>query len=279
MESMIIVVDIGSQKVRIGAFDAQGKLTNSIKVTTPSDASDAIDLISSAIAGHFNLLDLERIIVGISGAISSNGQRVEFCSNLDESWQNLNLVRAFRDIFDVPVTLENDAILAGAYEVSLLGKSIPSKVVYIGIGGGIGTSLLINGKIDPLLANSMAGTMPLEFDSIVHPWEDFASAQAINEIYNQLLSEIKSARTWEDIADRLARGVQVIIPTLQPQMIIIGGLMGLHLSRYQVELEAVLHQNLNPYIDLPQIVAARFPEKSVLNGGYLLATDQVYARR
>ncbi len=272
---MIIVVDIGSQKVRIGAFDQQGKLINSIKVTTPNDANDAIDLISSAIAGHFDLLELDKIVIGFSGSISANHQRIETCSNLDPSWQDLNIVARFKEIFEVPVLLENDAILAGAYETSLLERP-PLKTLYLGIGGGIGSSILFNGKVNPLLSTSMAGTMPLEFDGAIHTWEDFASAQAISEIHNKQLSDIESPAIWEDIAERLAAGLQVVIPTLQPQLIIIGGLMGMYLGRYQTELEAILRQNINPYISLPQIVAAKFPEKSVLNGGYLLSIDQIY---
>ena len=82
--------------------------------------------------------------IGVPGLVDSKGQ-ILFAPNL--KWSNVNLKQRMEDQFQIPVKVENEAN-AGAHGEQLygVGKSIANSV-YISIGIGIGTGILINHQL------------------------------------------------------------------------------------------------------------------------------------
>lgn len=169
--------------------------------------------------------------------------------------------------------MENDANLGGLGEVRLL-KAPPESVLYTTISTGIGTGIITSGSIDPGVRFSEGGHALVEYDGLVRTWESFASGAAIYKAYGKFGRDITSQKTWRQIADRISRGFLAVIPILQPDLIIIGGSMGTHFSKYDEQLIGILKERLPAYIPCPEIIEARHPEEAVLYGCYFYATDQ-----
>lgn len=260
---MIIAVDVGSANTIVASLNKNGEIINHVKMATPQSATDATDVIIAAITSQFSNLSFDRIIVGVPGPVK-NG-RVAWCSNLDDSWDNFDLAETLRATFSVPVTLENDANLAGLAEVDALAHT-PRSAVYLSIGAGIGSSIIVNGKLVNGLLNSEAGMTELEYDGKIRTWESFASGKAIFEAYDKLAEEITSKRIWQAITDRIARGLLVLIPIIQPELIIIGGSMGGSFSKYGSLLNDLLDEKLPAKLARPRIIAASQPEMAVIYG-------------
>lgn len=262
---MIIAIDIGSVNLVIASLDKSGGIIQHLNLATPFSAQDTTDVIIAALAGQFTDQAFSEIIVGIPGPVVNN--RVAWCSNLDKDWTGYDLAGELKRVFKVPVTLENDANLAGLSEVAILAQK-PRSAVFLSIGAGIGSSILINGKLVEGLLSSAAGMTCLEYDGVIREWEKFASGKAIYQAYGKLAEDIKDKKIWEAITDRIARGILAIVPVVQPELIIIGGSMGKNFRKFSRLLKDMIDEKLSPQLIRPQIIAAHDPDLAVIKGAH-----------
>jgi predicted NBD/HSP70 family sugar kinase len=197
-----------------------------------------------------------------------------WCNNL--GWANFDVAAAFKGVLgdNVPVLIENDANLAGLAEARSL-KHIPDFVLYLTVSTGVGTGIIINGRIDPGLRYGQGGLTILEYDGVQQQWEKFASGKAIFNTYHKLGRDIHNKRTWYQIADRISRGLLALIPAMQPNTIIVGGSMGVHFDHYIEPLINILKEKLPPHIPVPKIIQALHPEQAVIYGCYYYALDSL----
>jgi len=151
--------------------------------------------------------------------------------------------------------------VAGLAETRQL-KDIPALSLYVTISTGIGSGIITDGIIHPALRYSEIGRSLVEYDGHVREWETFASGKAIYTIYGKYARDIKSKRTWHQVADRISRGFLATIPVLQPDVIIIGGSIGTYFSSYGTDLKGILKEHLPDHIPLPKIVQAKHPRRS-----------------
>ena len=270
---MIVAVDTGGTKTLIAGYTEAGKITTEYKFPTPAKTSEYIEQLKY----HLNILFGERkvdaIVIAMPGIVK-NGVAV-WCNNL--KWKDFDVASELRGILGgAPLYVENDANLAGLAETRQL-KPIPMSSLYVTISTGIGSGIITEGKIDPALRYSEAGRSLVEFDGIVREWESFASGKAIYKTYGKYARDIKSKRTWHQIADRISRGFLALIPILQPDCIIIGGSIGTYFDQYGPELKAMLREHLPDHIPLPKFHQAAHPEQAVIYGCYYYALDFITA--
>ncbi len=272
---MILAVDIGSSKTLIALLDKKGKITKLSSLATVDQALKCTELIIATILAEFDVKNIQKIAIAVPGVVKNN--KVAWCSNLSPDWQNFDIIKEFKKTFNVDIKLENDANLAGISEISHL-QNKPKSAIYLNIGAGIGSGFIIDGKLIPGLLNSEAGMTMLEYDGIIREWEKFASGRAIRETYDRPASEITSIGAWQSIADRISRGLLVLIPIIQPEIIIIGGIMGNYFSKYSQHLNNLIDEKLPLELDRPKIIAAKEPDEAVINGCFQLATQDVYLK-
>ena len=117
--------------------------------------------------------------------------------------------------------------------------------------------------------------MLLEYEGRLREWETFASGKSVYETYGKFARDIKSERIWRQIADKISRGLLVLIPTLNPDVIILGGSIGTYFERYEEPLLNHLRDQLNPHLNLPEIRQAIHPEEAVIYGCYYHALNQL----
>jgi glucokinase len=165
-----------------------------------------------------------------------------------------------------PVLIENDAKLAGLSEAILHPRY--RKVIYMTVSTGIGVGIIIDGHIDPDFADSEPGQMVLEYEGKLQKWEDFASGRALFTRYGKKASEIDDPAIWRHFSQGLARGMNELIATLQPQVIIIGGGVGTHYEKFSKYLEVELRKLENDMTSTPPIIKAKHSEEAVIYGCY-----------
>ena len=89
--------------------------------------------------------DIESVGIGIPGIASSETGEIIKCTNM--GWKHVPFRETFRKFLDKPVFIENDANVAALAE-SVAGISAgTSSSVFITIGTGIGSGIIINGQI------------------------------------------------------------------------------------------------------------------------------------
>lgn len=271
---MLVAIDTGGTKTLIASFTHDGRLGKTIRFSTPARAEDYTSLLRTTLQKHFGDETVEAVVLALPGVVK-DGVAI-WCSNL--GWTNYDAKKALGSALgSAPFFVENDANLAGLAETRALDP-IPFSSLYITISTGIGTGIITDGFINPGLRYSEGGHAMVEFDGRVRKWESFASGKAIHETYGKFAHDITSKRSWQQIADRISRGFLVMIPIIQPEIIIIGGSIGTYFTRYNEHLEALLREKLPPHIPCPPLVQAKHPEEAVIYGCYYYALDSLAHR-
>ena len=183
-------------------------------------------------------------------------------------WENVHIKKDLEEIMpNIPVLIHNDAKLAGLSEAHLLGDTY-SKVLYLTVSTGIGGGIIVDGYIDPSFANFEPGQMKFEFQGQSLDWEDFASGRALVQKYGKLASELEDEKSWREFSQSLAIGLEVLLATVQPDVVVIGGGVGAHFEKFKDFLEQDLNAIKNPLVPIPPLVKARRPEEAVIYGCY-----------
>jgi predicted NBD/HSP70 family sugar kinase len=270
---MIVAVDTGGTKTLITVFSRDGIAGKMIKFPTPQQESDYIETLREVLKKNYGGQRIEAIVFGVPSVVKDN---VAVGAN-NLKWENFDIAKKLKGVLgSAPIFLENDANL-GALAETRSRKPMPRTSLYIGIGTGIGTGIITNGKIDPHLSLSEGGQMMLEHEGSLQQWEDFASGRAIYKKYNQYARDITEDTVWKEIANSISRGLLVAIPLLQPEVVIIGGSIGTYFSRYSRYLKAAVKKDLRWDIPCPPILEANHPEEAVIYGCYYYAIDQLAA--
>ena len=272
---MIIAIDTGGTKTSIAGFSDQGKLLSSIKFETPKQTKKYLETVKKTIDDSFSdyLKKGEvKIISAAMPALTEDGV-VIWAQNL--RWKNFNVKTELESLFPkIPVLIENDANLAGLSEARLLNK--PEKtVLYITVSTGIGAGIITDNYINEGLRKSESGRIIIEYDGVMREWEQFASGKAIFNTYGKYTKDIHKPKTWLSIADKISRGLLVMIPIIQPNIIIIGGSVGGQFDRFGVFLNAIVKDRLPSNIPCPKIVSAHNPKEAVIFGCYEYAKDHL----
>ena len=268
---MIIAVDTGGTKTLVATFLDNGSIHKQIKFPTPKEEAEYLTQLISAVRELASEARIDAIVVAMPGIVK-DGIAV-WCNHT--LWENFDIRSPLQKSFpEVPIYIENDANLGGLGEVRRLSP-MPSSALYVTISTGIGTGYIYEGHISPGLRLSEGGRMPIEYDGAVREWEMFGAGSSIYATYGKYARDIHSDRIWKQIADRISRGFLVLIPIVQPDVIIIGGSIGTYIARYKTHLEAILREKLPEHIPLPKFQEAKDAEKAVIYGCYFYGHDTI----
>lgn len=270
---MIIAIDTGGTKTLLAGFSKEGKILKSFEFKTPKSQQKYLEIIKKVILTEFSKElkneKLEAISCAEPGVVEDG--IILWAKNL--RWQNFDIKKSLSKLFpDTKIFIENDANLAGIFE-SKKFKNQANNILYITLSTGIGSGVITNGNINKGLKNSEIGRIPIEFDGAIKEWEEIASARAIFNVYGKYASEISKPRQWKNIADRVSRGFLVVIPIIQPEIIIVGGSLGENFEKFNLFLEQSVRENLPEGIKCPKIIKAEKPREAVIYGCYHFAKN------
>src|SRR5487761_619457 len=152
-EPMYLGIDIGGTKVAAGMVTARGEILSKVRVPMSSRGSEAEGLgaVERAIATAFESEPKRRASVAAIG-ISSPGPldpRKGIIINPPNlpCWQNFPLAAKVRQLHRVPTFVDNDANAAALAEAIWGAGRGYESVFYATLGTGIGTGVILGGRI------------------------------------------------------------------------------------------------------------------------------------
>ena len=147
-----IGVDVGGTGIQIGIVSKKNQIVQEGSIPTHTDLpfdeqirqiADCID--ATVHAAGFSEDDIESVGIGIPGIASAKTGEVIKCTNM--GWYHVPFRQVFNRYLNKPVHIDNDANVAALAE-SVAGVSAgTSSSVFITIGTGIGSGIIINGRI------------------------------------------------------------------------------------------------------------------------------------
>jgi len=149
-----IGIDVGGTGIQIGAVNENSEIIARGAIPTRTDisfeaqvhriAQCVMDLLRPDNVPRIRLEDVVSIGVGIPGIADENGNVIK-CTNM--GWQHVPFRSEFVKYLDKPVYIDNDANVAALAE-SVAGVSAgTSSSVFITLGTGIGSGIILNGRI------------------------------------------------------------------------------------------------------------------------------------
>ena len=144
-------IDVGGTGIKVGVIDAHHSIIGEGTIPTCTDIPFeeqvrrmAQCVLDTATAAGVEPYQIEMVGVGIPGIANSSGEVIK-CTNM--GWFHVPFRSVFQKYLNVPVLIDNDANVAALAE-SVAGVSAgTSSSVFITIGTGIGSGIIINGKI------------------------------------------------------------------------------------------------------------------------------------
>ncbi|MDE6189528.1 MAG: ROK family protein [Clostridia bacterium] len=278
-------VDIGGKNVKMGIVDDFGKIVSSMEYKTERERGyDAIllELIENVKSlcneAGFDFEELIGIGIGVPGIVNSRAGLVMSCSNLN--WMGVDLANDVTNLTGKVCKVCNDANCAALGEQRFGSGRNYKNLVFITLGTGIGSGIIIDGKLFEGLgcAGAEAGHMGIQVDGEKCAcgnkgcWESFVSTAALIEqtraavvkYPDSLLAQVckdgisgKSAFTAAREGDAVAKGVIAkyvdyvtygiigLTNILHPQAFVLGG----GISNEGAALVLPIKKKLNEYID------------------------------
>ncbi len=267
---MYLAVDIGGTKTLLAVFSSEGRLLESIRFETPKDYAEFLSQVKETFSKLTHRDHLKFCVIGAPGRIDRQKRSVIAFGNLP--WENVAIGPNIEHITGVPSVVENDANLAGLSEAVLI-KHGYKKVLYITISTGIGGIIILNGVIQPAYADMEFGHMMFEHNGKLQHWEEFASGRAIFAKYGKRASDIPADDhgTWYAVSRNIAIGLTGVIATLTPDVVVIGGGVGTHFTKYADQLHEELMLYGSNLVSVPPLRQAVRAEEAVIYGCYEFA--------
>ena len=147
---MIGAVDIGGTKIAVGMIDRQGKVLARLDCSTEADRGypDALRRIVEMLRATAQTANTKTSGIGIG----STGPVYPLTGEIGEvnffpHWKGENPVRDLSRTFEVSVAMENDADAAALGEAGWGAGQNKSRLIYVTVGTGIGTGLVLDGEL------------------------------------------------------------------------------------------------------------------------------------
>lgn len=202
-----IGVDVGGSGVKAGVVDVDaGELAGDrLRVDTPEPSTPSA--VATAVKGLVDQLDAPGPI-GIGFPSVMRRGWVTTANNIDPSWIGVNALELFQEAVGREIRLINDADAAGLAEARYgSARDVTGKVLVLTFGTGIGSALLVDGKLVP---NVELGQLELNG---VRPAERRYSAK----------SRRAEDLSWDEWGSRAREFLVLANEVFTPDLIVIGG--------------------------------------------------------
>lgn len=306
-----IGIEIGGTKLQAGVGLRDEKLISLARVTVdPKRGAEGIreaiaPLVDEALTqAELTLKDVSGIGVGFGGPINSK-KGIALKSHQIDGWDNFPLQSWLERKFQKPVSIQNDANIAGYAEARIgAGRGI-CRVFYMTIGSGIGGGWILDGKIDEgqgLGAAEIGHTWvtdpdtgePEKLELLCSGWSigrraqealDFGESSLMVELCKGDFTQVTAKTVYaaaekedllaqtllEDTCSALAQALCNVIALYHPERIVIGGGVSLMGPLFwEILREAVAEYVFEPFADRFEIVPAALKEEVVVIGAVLL---------
>jgi fructokinase len=180
------------------------------------------------------------------------------------AWRNIDLVGALSKGLSLPIAFETDVNAAALAEAEWGASRDVEDSVYITVGTGIGGGVVVNGEAVHGLLHPEIGHIRVAHDLDNDPFtgscqfhgdclEGLASAPALSQRWGRPPESLPATHpAWELEARYLASVIAILVYTLSPHRIILGGGVMQHDALFPMIRRNVGHF-MNGYIAKPQL--------------------------
>lgn len=275
-----IGIDLGGTKIEGLRINPEGKEQARHRIPTPQgDYNATLDAIAGLVAQLQDSSEECRVGIGIPGSLSPKTGRVQ---NANSTWLNGRpLADDLTNKLGCPVTLANDANCFALSEAVDGAGQHADVVLGVILGTGCGSGIVVNKSLleGPHRTSGEWGHTPLpwqsEFDqpdltcwcgrhNCMETWVSGPGlandhARATGELHDAAAIAAKAANGDKDAqatltrhADRLARGLSVVVNIVDPDVIVLGGGLSQmpHLYRTLPELMKSYVFSDDVYVDI-----------------------------
>jgi polyphosphate glucokinase len=205
----ILVIDVGGTNLKIRA-------TGTALVKVPSGSTMTAAQMAAAVKKVSAAWTFDAVSIGYPGPVKNNSPLRE-PHNLGGGWVKFN----FKKAFGRPVKIINDAAMQA------LGSHIGGRTLFLGLGTGLGSALVIDGSVLPLeLAH-----LPYKKD---HSYEEYLGDAARKRL---------GKKKW---LHHVAEVVALLQAALLADRVVLGGGNVRHIKKFAPGVEA--GKNSNAYI-------------------------------
>ncbi len=242
----ILGIDVGGSGIKGAPVDiSTGLLTAArLRLKTPKGAEpEAVAQVITNVVNHFAWNGA----IGIGFPAPIKHSIVKMAANISPAWVGLNVDAFLSSATGCPVTVSNDADVAGLAEMKFgAGKDQPGTVILVTLGTGIGTAIFHGGRLLP----------NCEFGHVQINGHD-AEAQASDA------ARQRDELNWKKYARRLSRFLMELEKLFWPDLFIIGG--GISKD----------HQKFIPLLKVEApVVPAQFLNEAGIVGAALAGSNQ-----
>ena len=272
MKKYRIGVDIGGTNIKIALVDLQGKIVYSNTTPTRADLGyeHSIANIQNAIEElmketNTNKDTVEAIGFGFPGQVDYKEGIVRLLTNMP-GWVEIPFAQIIEDEFKIPVRLDNDVRVATLGELKYGAGKGCENLVCITIGTGIGSGLVMNGKLVRGAKNAAGeighikmtmGEGPLCGCGDFGCFEAYASGPAIVAMARDYIRGGKSSKFKELATEELS-------PYIVAQAALQGDVVAKQIYRKMGEIIG---------IGLTSVINLLNPERVIIGGGVADAGD------
>ncbi|TAK95509.1 ROK family protein [Patescibacteria group bacterium] len=266
---MFVLFDVGGTSTRV-AVSKNGKKIDRIRSqATPQKFAEGVSLIARLAAELSQGQRIGAVVGGVPGPLDARKSKIIKASNLPD-WTNKPFRQKLEQILKAPVTLENDADLAGLGE-AVLGAGRGKRIVaYITISTGIGGTRLVDGKLDVYSVGFEPGHQLITFKGQPTDFESCASGTAMAKRYGRPAHTITSAKAWTEEARLVAQGLANTIVHWSPDIMVLGGGVG----RRDLPIEQVnaqLKKMVTIFPKVPKAVRTKLGDQAGLLGALVIS--------
>lgn len=261
-----IGIDVGGTNVKIALVDSNGKIgySNTIPTRAEMGYEYTINNMKQAIRDllaetKLSAKDIEGIGFGLPGQVDFKSGIVRLITNIP-GWVEIPLAKMIEDEFRIPTRIDNDVRCAALGELNFGAGKGCENLICITVGTGIGSGLIVNGKLVRGAANAAGEIGHIKLQMHDGPicgcgdtgcMEAFASGPAIvamaedyikggkstkfremangNDITPFIVAEAAKAgdavakRIFTRMGEYIGIGMASVVNLLNPERIIVGG--------------------------------------------------------
>ncbi len=267
-----IGIDVGGTNVKIALVGDKGNIiySNSIPTRAEMGYEYTINNMKQAVSDllketNSNCKDIEGIGFGFPGQVDYQQGIVRLAPNIP-GWVNIPIAKVFEEEFNIPTRVDNDVRCAALGELNFGAGKGCQNLICITVGTGIGSGLVINGKLVRGASNSAGEIGHIKLDMYGGPLcgcgdrgclEAFASGPSIVSMAEEYIKGGKSTK-YRELAN----------PDITPYIVSEAAKQG---DRVAQKIFTIMGEYIG--IGLTSVVNLLNPEKIIIGGGVADAGD------
>ncbi|MGO3146231.1 MAG: ROK family protein [Leucobacter sp.] len=272
-------VDVGNASVRVVISDLCGVvLADHVGpgVDRFPDGAAKLNAVTDDVkracrAADIPLDALRAVGLSLPGIVNESGRVLT--SVVIPEWSGVEIGNFLHRALGVEVAVDNGVRLAAVAEHHLGAAQLVNDILYLSVGNRVAVGLILDGK-PRRGAHDAAGDVGRLAFSGVQPrtgeiqWETGENAEVVFSRARD--GHLDSKREIADFIERLARALAMLVMTVDPAKVVVGGGLSRAHDEFLLPLTASVARNIQLPFEIP-IVEARLGDEAAAHGALILA--------